>query len=137
MNQRSDSDFCFFSVARMQEDVEYFCSTNTTKKRPGQIKPYFSMRLVENAGSQDSWINYLPERDEPIVGQQENGSGFFRCQGSGEPPEMERPCAGIRKSALLWMTDWGDKIEGLSSRNLFHPAFNRRKQWARATGQGT
>ena len=58
-----------FSV-RMQEDVEYFCSHRHYKKRPGQNKTILFYEASGERWQQDDWINYLPERDEPIVGQQ-------------------------------------------------------------------
>ena len=58
-----------FSV-RMQEDVKYFCSHRHCKKSPRQNKTILFYEASGEWWQEDNWINYLPERDEPIIGQQ-------------------------------------------------------------------
>lgn len=55
------------------------------------------MRLVENSGSKETWINYIPERNEPITCEQKMAAASIlgsraqvSCQKGGELVGDER-----------------------------------------------
>lgn len=68
----------------------------TTRKEPDKIKTILLCEVSENTDSKEALINYIPERNEPITGEQRMAAASIPgSRALGELSEIGRLC-GVR-----------------------------------------
>lgn len=64
------------------------------------------MRLVENSGSKEAWINYIPERNEPMIGEQRMAAASIPRSRAQVSCQRRGDLVGMRRRASLSLDDW-------------------------------
>lgn len=90
--------------------------SQTLQENPRQNKTILFYEASGEWWQKDDWINYLPERDEPIIGQQKTQQLLYLNPGFRWAARDGKTLLRDKGKTYDWL---GDLIEGLSFRNLF------------------
>lgn len=87
----------------------------TAGKEPDKIKTILLYEASENTDSKEALINYIPERNEPIIGKQRMAVAFIPgSRAPGELSEIGRPCGARGEIASPFLDDWAGEQSAIT-----------------------